>query len=119
MASFHSSLQSLLQRHGPYVDYHVDRNQIYHFQPGATIYELKNPQGEVYVMSSFSLKHRAQTLSGLGQLSTQLHLPRGWQFKSGTINHPLKLMPTQGHIHVVMDELDNTYHKVTKDPLAP
>lgn len=118
VASFHSSLQSLLKRHGPYVDYHVDRSQIYHFHPGATLYELKNPQGEVYVMSSFSLKHRTQSLSGLAQLGSQLHLPRGWEFKSGKISQAVTLTPNQGHIHVVMDELDNTYHKVTKDPLA-
>lgn len=118
VASFHSNLQSLLKRHGPFVDYEVKRPQIYHFHAGSKIYELVNPKGQVYVLNSISLKHRTQSLEHLEQLASQIKFPQGWKFKSGTINSELKLGPTNQDIHVVMDEFDNTYQMANTDPLA-
>jgi hypothetical protein len=117
VASFHSNLQSLLQRHGPFVDYKVKRQQVYHFHPGSKIYELVSPKGQVYVLHSISLKHRSQSLTSLDSLASSIHLPKGWQFKSGTIAQEFKLMPQNQNIHVVMDELDNTYQLAEKNPL--
>ena len=117
VARFHTDFQSLLRRHGPYVDYAVNRPQIYHFQSGREIFEIINPQGKVYVLHSISLKYKHQSVDTLAKLKQQIHIPKGWQFKSGNLNQALSLTPKDHTIHVVMDELENTYQLIEKDAL--
>lgn len=117
VASFHSNFQALLKRHGPFVDYEVNRAQQYFFNKGRTIFEVVSPKGEVYVLHSISLKHHHQSLESLASLSKRVHLPSGWHFKTGTLNDELVLKAKNNYIHVVMDEFDNTYQLVGEDPL--
>lgn len=117
VASFHNNFQSLLKRNGPFVDYEVKRSQRYYFNKGRTIFEVVNPEGKAYVLHSISLKHQQQSIHSLSQLAKHIHLPSGWAFKSGTLNKELVLQPKNHMIHVVMDELENTYQQSESDPL--
>lgn len=117
VGTFHSDFQSLLRRHGPYTDYKINRDQAYMLHKGREVVELVNPQGQVYVLHSLSMKKRAQSPNQISQLKNHIKLPTGWSFKSGNLNSDYR-MASSGHvIHIVQDELENTYQMIGKDLL--
>ncbi|HBB53010.1 MAG TPA: hypothetical protein DCZ80_03820 [Legionellales bacterium] len=115
VASFHPKLSSILNRHGPYIDYLIKRQQAYQFNKGRVVYELVSPQGKVYVMHSLSQKHQYKTPESLNGLSGALKLPKGWQLKYGEIQEDKILTPVAQTIHVMQDEFENTYQLTSQD----
>jgi hypothetical protein len=115
VGTFHTDFQTLLQNHGPYTDYKINREQVYSLHKGRQIVEIINQKGQVYVLQSISLKHRAQSLDNIVQLKQQIKLPKGWMMKMGALQEEYKMQPTAHSIHVIQDEFDNTYQMVYKD----
>ena len=118
VAKFKPELNMLLQKHGPYIDYHIHRDQTYAFHKGRDIVELISPKGQVYVLQSLSLKHQAQSPQHLDTLMNRIHPPRGWYLKHGVISNVQLLQAEQHKVHVIQDELENTYQLSNKDWLG-
>jgi len=97
----------------PYTSARVDRNTIFHFVAGRRVYELQDPQGNRYIMQSYSQivdsDLQFYELTGLGE---RLELPEGWQFSTYILEEPLELLTDDGVAEVVQDELSNTYQRV-------
>ena len=117
VGSFHPNLKMLFEHHGPYVEYQIHRAQSYTFNKGRYLLELVSPNGQVYVLQSLSLKYRKQSVDDITKLQEVLKLPKGWTIKQGTlsknqmVSHPSQVM------HIVQDELENTYQLAEKDLL--
>jgi hypothetical protein len=103
-----------------YVVNTVDRNTVWVYLPGTTIYELTDPDGNVYVMQSYSTQlNPALTLQELPTLAQTLTLPAGWTFSTQTLTDQLNLI-TGGTAYVVNDNFVNSYQQRTsKDTTGP
>ena len=109
VATFRPGLNMLLQKHGPYTDYHIHREQTYAFHKGRDIVELISPKGKVYVLQSLSLKLQRQSPQQLDALIHRIHPPSGWYLKYGVLSSAQLLQAEQHKVHVIQDELENTY----------
>jgi hypothetical protein len=101
----------LLDRADPYVEFVVDRDNAWIFNAGREVYELINPDGEAYVMQTYS--HQVDdTLASadLPSLGERLQLPAGWTFRARVVPSELVVQAT-GQAIVTQDELRNTYQK--------
>lgn len=90
----------------------VMRYTVWVYNPGTTIYELISPQGNVYVMQSYSqiVDHNLQ-ISDLPNLGQRLKLPAGWKYHTHTLTQPLELK-ADGIAYVINDDLYNSYQEV-------
>jgi len=96
-----------------YVVNTVGRNTVWVYLKGTTIYELTDPDKNVYVMQSYSTQlNPALTLQELPTLAQTLTLPAGWTFSSETLTEQLNLV-TGGTAYVVNDNFVNSYQKRT------
>lgn len=118
VAKFKPELNTILQKHGPYTDYHIHRDQTYGFHKGRDIVELVSPQGKIYVLHSLSLKHQAQSPNQLDKLVNYIHPPKGWQLKHGILSKDQLLQAHEHKVHVIQDELENTYQLSKSDWLS-
>lgn len=88
----------------------VDRKARFGFEPGRTVYELVDPDGDVFVMQAYCVAADPDldelALAGLGD---RLALPDGWRFVVRTLDVPLAVGSTDEDAVVVQDELQNTY----------
>ena len=95
-----------------YVEGEVQRATTYLFKAGNEIYKLVNPQGDVYVMQSYSLQVNPDlTIDDLATLATILNLPSGWTFETEVLSADLELV-ADGLAIVIQDELENSYQKI-------
>ncbi len=97
---------------GSYDPGYVYRHNTATFNSGSEVYLLEAPDGEVYVMQSFT-RHWDPTLSedNLAHLSSQLDLPSGWGFRAKTLDQDLKVSSNPDNLaHVLQDNLHNVYH---------
>lgn len=107
----------------PYEDQTVNRNTIYTFNANEPLFMLTNPQGQAYVMQSYTtMVDSSLTYDQLANLKSQLTLPQGWDYKVGTCKSNFTLQ-ANGTTVVVQDNLRNTYQKVAnsianQDPLT-
>ena len=91
----------------------VDRNTIFHFAAGRRVFELQDPQGNRYMMQSFSqIVDPDLQLHDLVRLEERLQLPEGWQFSTRILQEPFELLTVEGIAEVLQDDLSNTYQKV-------
>jgi pimeloyl-ACP methyl ester carboxylesterase len=91
----------------------VDRNTIFHFAAGRRVFELQDPQGNRYMMQSFSqIVDPDLQLHDLVRLEERLQLPGGWQFSTRILQEPFELLTVDGIAEVLQDDLSNTYQKV-------
>ena len=101
----------LQSRADPYADSVVDRDNAWIFSPGREIYELVDPDGDAYVMQSYSHQvDDALTSADLPSLGERLQLPAGWTFRARVVPSELVVQAT-GQAIVTQDELRNSYHK--------
>ncbi|MHB1212165.1 MAG: hypothetical protein ACYC0W_07885 [Candidatus Nanopelagicales bacterium] len=92
-----------------YVANTVQRNTTYIFKAGRKIFELIDPQGNVYVMQSYSTQFcPKQTLKNLPKIGPTLQLPRGWRYRTHTPSQDLNLTAS-GATQIVNDYCRNTY----------
>ncbi len=95
-----------------YIEGEVQRSTTYLFEAGNEVYKLVNPQGEEYVMQSYSLQVNPDlTIDDLPALGTSLNLPSGWTFVTEVLSTDLELV-AEGVAIVIQDELENSYQKI-------
>lgn len=96
-----------------YVVNTVQRDTVWVYLAGTLVYQLTDPDGNVYVMQSYSTQlNPSLTLDGLPTLAQSLTLPAGWQFGTQTLDEQLNLV-TGGTAYVVNDNFANSYQKRT------
>lgn len=96
-----------------YVVNTVQRNTVWTYLKGSMIYQLTDPDGNVYVMQSYSTQlNPALTLAELPTLAQTLTLPAGWAFTTETLDEQTNLV-TGGTAYVVNDNFANSYQKRT------
>ncbi|OWY60837.1 hypothetical protein B7486_67035, partial [cyanobacterium TDX16] len=83
------------------------------FEAGQPIFELTSPEGDVFVMQSFSQRVDPELayedLEALGDLLT---LPEGWSYASQVLDEEL-LLDSGGVARLVQDDLNNSYQQRT------
>jgi hypothetical protein len=94
----------------PYLLHEVNRKTVFTFDKGSTVYELTDPQGQKWVMQSWS-QEIDPTLSeaDLADLTPKLQLPAGWTYASRTLSKPLTISTVAAPAKVTTDDLKNTY----------
>jgi hypothetical protein len=94
----------------PYVPHAVDRRTVFTFAAGRPVYELVGPEGEVYVMQTWS-QQKDPTLveADLAGLAPRLDLPEGWSYRARTLDEPLTVDTTTVAAQVLQDDLGNSY----------
>jgi hypothetical protein len=97
---------------GHYVPGYIYRDNQYTFKKGREIYILDAPDGEVFVMQSFTnYKQQKVTLANARELGSVLTLPPGWRFRSLVLDRDLIVNQkrTNGLAHVFQDDMLNAY----------
>lgn len=94
-----------------YVPNEVKRDTVWIYDAGKPIFELTDPQGNVYVMQSYAqIADRTLTIEQLPELASKLQLPPGWGYRTETPSSELDL-GSNGLATVVNDDLYNSYQK--------
>lgn len=97
---------------GPYQETLVERTVTWTFNPGTEIYELVDPNGDSYVMQSYSLiQDRNMSAGDLATLGSRLDLPDGWTYRARTLQELLEIGLTDGGAIVIQDEFENSYQR--------
>ena len=95
-----------------YYPAYIYRNDTFTFNKGSQVYVLDAPDGEVFVMQSFT-RHWDPTLSedDLAHLASRLDLPAGWGFRAEMLDQDMEVSSAQHDnlAHVVQDNLHNVY----------
>ncbi len=114
------ALGSLVGATAPYTPREVDRDTVFTFDAGRTVYELTAPDGTNYVMQTWS-QQKDPTLAetDLPDLGSRLELPSGWTYRSRTLDTPLEVVTTTTNAKVLQDDLGNSYSQETGSPGAP
>lgn len=94
----------------PYVTHEVNRKTVFTFDKGSTVYELTDPQGQQWVMQSWSQEiDPALSEADLADLTPKLALPAGWTYASRMLTEPLTISTVAAPAKVIGDDLKNTY----------
>jgi hypothetical protein len=89
----------------------VQRDTVWIYHAGQPIFELTDPQGNVYIMQSYAqMADRTLTIAQLPNLASKLKLPSGWGYKTETPSSELALA-SNGTATIVNDDLYNSYQK--------
>jgi hypothetical protein len=113
LAVLHVPWRDLADRR-PYTEHTVSRSTRFSFDPGARVYELVSPSGDVYVMQSYSeIVDPNLRMADLQNLGGRLKLPAGWTFSTRILSAPLTMIAT-GEAHIVQDEFENTYQSLPR-----
>ena len=98
----------------PYVVNSVNRQTVFTFDKGRTVYEITNADGTKFVMQSWSQQiDPTLSESDLAALGSRLALPAGWTYRARTLTAPLRVVTTATTAKVVQDELKNSYSMET------
>ncbi len=95
----------------PYAPQTVRRDSRVRFEAGRRVYELTDAAGAIYVMQSYSLQMRAQTLASLETLGASLAPAAGWSFRTRVLTEALRVTAEGGFATVVTDNFGNTYQR--------
>jgi len=94
----------------------IERCNVWRWKRGRRVYELRAPDGSVYVMQAYSqIVDPRQRIGHLRSLGNRLELPEGWRFKVRRVNRGLALR-THGEATIIQDELQNTYQQRKPKP---
>jgi hypothetical protein len=97
---------------GSYDPGYIYRNNSFTFNKGSEVYMLDAPDGEVFVMQSFT-RHWDPTLSEdqLAHLGSRLDLPGGWDFRAEMLEQDVEVSSAKHDnlAHVLQDNLHNVY----------
>lgn len=106
-------LGTTLPSQTPFTERAVQRENTFRFKEGSEVYELTDPEGQVYVMQSYALiKDPTLTLDALPDLGAKLALPKGWTYSSRVLTEDLDVLSTKGVATVIQDDLQNTYQRI-------
>ena len=96
----------------PYAADLVVRTTTWAFQAGTEVYELTDPDGNVYTMQSYSLiEDTSLTPEDLPSLGDRLDLPEGWSYSSRVLDERLLVALSPDGAIVIQDELTNAYQR--------
>ncbi|QWD34088.1 hypothetical protein AOC06_02045 [Polynucleobacter paludilacus] len=100
-----------LFRSGHYKATPVSRETKWIYQAGKEVYELVSPEGQTYVMQSYSqIVNPTLTMKDLPTLGAQLKLPKGWTYQTRFLKEDLNL-EANGTAYVLQDNLENSYQR--------
>lgn len=97
---------------GHYVPGYIYRNTQYKFNKGSEIYILDAPDGEVFVMQSFTnYVQKTVDVNHISELGPLLSLPQGWKFRAVVLDQDLIVNQEKTNYlaHVFQDDLKNAY----------
>jgi hypothetical protein len=94
-----------------YTETPVRRTTRWTFSAGRPVCELVSPAGDVYAMQSASLIKDPHLDEQLPTLGERLQLPKGWQYRTRTLDEDLTVRAVDGIAHVVLDEFENNYQR--------
>lgn len=109
------SLSNLFGGGTPYHPNVVKRDTAFIFDEGKQVYELVSPDGDVYVMQSYTTAKEKLTMKNLVSLDKQLKLPKGWQYKTGVLNKNQKVLSENNKAFVIQDNFMNSYQRASHD----
>jgi hypothetical protein len=91
---------------------YVHRNEAYTFAGGSAVFVLDAPDGEAFVLQSFTRHWDPGLAEGnLRHLGSRLDLPDGWGFRVEVLDRDMEVS-SAGHdnlAHVIQDDLHNVY----------
>lgn len=94
-----------------YIPNQVQRDTVYTFNAGQPVYELTSPEGDVYVMQSYSqIVDKDLSIDELASLGSKLKLPAGWTYSTRTLAADL-VLEIDGLAYVINDDLYNSYQR--------
>jgi len=94
----------------PYKPRRVARTALFSFAADAMVYELTDPDGDVYVMQSWCTSvDTGLTEPDLLSLGDRLDVPDGWAYRCRRLDAPLHVMTATEDAFVLQDELKNSY----------
>ena len=100
----------------PYEGSEVTRNTTFVYRKGTQVYELIDPQGNVYIMQTYALIVDPNLKeSDLATLGSRLKLPKGWKYQVRTLDKDLNVR-AWGKAFVIQDELKNSYQRIDAEP---
>lgn len=98
----------------PYTVNQVSRNTVFVFNAGEEIYELIDPQGQRWVMQTWSqVSDPNLSRADLRGLASRLDLPAGWIYQSRALTDTLRVDTRTQAAHVLQDDLTNSYSRET------
>ena len=94
----------------PYLANEVTRNTVFVFNAGEEIYELVDPDGQRWVMQTWSqVADPNLTRADLPGLAGRLSLPDGWTYRPRVLTETLRVDTTTRPAQVLQDSLTNSY----------
>ena len=94
----------------PYLANEVTRNTVFVFNAGEEIYELVDPDGQRWVMQTWSqVADPNLTRADLPGLAGRLNLPDGWTYRPRVLTETLRVDTTTRPAQVLQDSLTNSY----------
>ena len=94
----------------PYLANEVTRNTVFVFNAGQEIYELVDPDGQRWVMQTWSqVADPNLTRADLPGLAGRLSLPDGWTYRPRVLTETLRVDTTTRPAQVLQDSLTNSY----------
>jgi len=95
----------------PYTEHTIERTTTYVFSAGKPVYELVAPDGTVYVMQSYAqIVDPTLSEAKLSTLASRLTLLEQWHYRVRTLDQEYVMQAT-GEVHVIQDDLENTYQR--------
>jgi len=111
-ATLEVSLKQAMGGKKLYTPNEVKRDTVFTFRAGKPVFELKDPQGQVYRMQSYSqIVNSKQTLEDLAGLGAKLKLPKGWTYSTRVLDQDYDLVAT-GLAYVIQDDFLNSYQRL-------
>ena len=105
-----ATVQMATMNPAPYSVNKVNRHTVFTFDAGREIYELIDPEGQRWVMQTWSqIFDPALDLADLPGLAGRLDPPVGWRYQPRIPTSPLRVDTTTCSAHVIQDELANSY----------
>jgi hypothetical protein len=94
----------------PYLANEVTRNTVFVFDAGEQIYELIDPDGQRWVMQTWSqVADPNLSRTDLPGLAGRLSLPEGWTYEPRVLTETLRVDTTTKPAQVLQDNLTNSY----------
>ena len=111
----HLTLMDIIKGAAAYREHSVERKITWVYKAGRPIYELVNPEGQVYVMHSYSTQKSPLTEASLAKLADKLSLAKGWYFRTIILAKDAHLKASNNTALVIRDNLLNLYQRAESD----
>ncbi len=111
-ATLVASLWQALGGHKLYKPTEIKRDTVFTYSAGKPVFELTDPQGNVYRMQSYAqIVNKQATLDDLAGLGATLKLPKGWIYATRVLDKDEDLVAS-GVAYVLQDDFLNSYQRM-------